>query len=205
MVLMSQSSPRRQLLTLTWWLHPLPQLLAPPTRPHPLRYEKLIVQFVHGSAVYVCVCVCVCVCAGLEPEVEEVDHISQVCAVHERNSAGTSLRLVGPSHSELTTPPTVTPTTQGSVSRWWHYWTRLLQNTPLLTSFQTKKSDKVSLPTPLSLSLSLSAYPNMCDSGLKRFSNWPTYPQLYVNGELVGGLDILKVYMTHTHTHGGRG
>lgn len=28
--------------------------------------------------------------------------------------------------------------------------------------------------------------------GLKTFSNWPTYPQVYVNGELVGGLDILK-------------
>nr|XP_033798295.1 glutaredoxin-3 [Geotrypetes seraphini] len=28
--------------------------------------------------------------------------------------------------------------------------------------------------------------------GLKTFSNWPTYPQLYVAGELVGGLDIVK-------------
>jgi glutaredoxin-related protein len=28
--------------------------------------------------------------------------------------------------------------------------------------------------------------------GLKQFSNWPTFPQLYVNGSLVGGLDILK-------------
>jgi len=28
--------------------------------------------------------------------------------------------------------------------------------------------------------------------GLKTFSNWPTYPQLYVDGELIGGLDILK-------------
>eukprot|EP01035_Chromulina_nebulosa_P021498 gene21498-27842_t len=28
--------------------------------------------------------------------------------------------------------------------------------------------------------------------GLKIFSDWPTYPQLYVNGELVGGLDIIK-------------
>lgn len=28
--------------------------------------------------------------------------------------------------------------------------------------------------------------------GLKKFSNWPTYPQLYVKGELVGGLDIIK-------------
>lgn len=26
---------------------------------------------------------------------------------------------------------------------------------------------------------------------LKRFSNWPTYPQLYVNGELIGGCDIV--------------
>ncbi len=29
--------------------------------------------------------------------------------------------------------------------------------------------------------------------GLKKFSNWPTYPQLYVNGELIGGVDIVKV------------
>jgi monothiol glutaredoxin len=26
---------------------------------------------------------------------------------------------------------------------------------------------------------------------LKKFSNWPTYPQLYVNGELLGGCDIV--------------
>ena len=24
----------------------------------------------------------------------------------------------------------------------------------------------------------------------KTYSNWPTFPQLYVNGELVGGCDI---------------
>ncbi|MCJ1266709.1 monothiol glutaredoxin grx4 [Lobaria immixta] len=28
--------------------------------------------------------------------------------------------------------------------------------------------------------------------GLKIFSTWPTFPQLYKNGELVGGLDIVK-------------
>ena len=28
--------------------------------------------------------------------------------------------------------------------------------------------------------------------GLKTYSNWPTYPQVYVDGELIGGLDILK-------------
>lgn len=26
--------------------------------------------------------------------------------------------------------------------------------------------------------------------GLKQYSNWPTYPQLYIGGELVGGSDI---------------
>jgi monothiol glutaredoxin len=26
--------------------------------------------------------------------------------------------------------------------------------------------------------------------GLKAYSNWPTFPQLYLNGELVGGCDI---------------
>jgi len=32
---------------------------------------------------------------------------------------------------------------------------------------------------------------------LKVYSNWPTYPQLYVNGELVGGCDIvLEMYHT---------
>lgn len=28
--------------------------------------------------------------------------------------------------------------------------------------------------------------------GLKAYSDWPTYPQVYVNGELMGGLDIIK-------------
>ena len=28
--------------------------------------------------------------------------------------------------------------------------------------------------------------------GLKDFSNGPTYPQLYVKGELLGGVDIMK-------------
>lgn len=27
--------------------------------------------------------------------------------------------------------------------------------------------------------------------GIKEYSNWPTIPQVYVNGELVGGSDIL--------------
>jgi monothiol glutaredoxin len=28
--------------------------------------------------------------------------------------------------------------------------------------------------------------------GLKRYSNWPTYPQLYIDGELIGGSDIAE-------------
>ncbi|ACP53861.1 Glutaredoxin-like protein grla [Rickettsia africae ESF-5] len=27
---------------------------------------------------------------------------------------------------------------------------------------------------------------------LKKFSDWPTFPQLYINGELVGGCDIAR-------------
>ncbi|KAG9234583.1 thioredoxin-like protein [Amylocarpus encephaloides] len=33
--------------------------------------------------------------------------------------------------------------------------------------------------------------------GLKEFSDWPTFPQLYVDGELVGGLDIVKEEMSN--------
>lgn len=28
--------------------------------------------------------------------------------------------------------------------------------------------------------------------GLKKLNNWPTFPQLIIGGELVGGLDILR-------------
>jgi monothiol glutaredoxin len=33
--------------------------------------------------------------------------------------------------------------------------------------------------------------------GLKTYSNWPTFPQLYVKGELIGGSDIV-VEMFHS-------
>lgn len=32
--------------------------------------------------------------------------------------------------------------------------------------------------------------------GMKEFSNWPTFPQLYVRGEFVGGCDIVKAMHT---------
>jgi monothiol glutaredoxin len=28
--------------------------------------------------------------------------------------------------------------------------------------------------------------------GIKRYSNWPTIPQVYVNGEFIGGCDIIR-------------
>lgn len=34
--------------------------------------------------------------------------------------------------------------------------------------------------------------------GLKEYSNWPTFPQLYANGKLVGGCDIV----TSLHENG---
>lgn len=41
------------------------------------------------------------------------------------------------------------------------------------------------------------AFVNILDNqelreGLKVYSNWPTFPQLYINGELVGGCDIVN-------------
>jgi monothiol glutaredoxin len=35
--------------------------------------------------------------------------------------------------------------------------------------------------------------------GLKEYSNWPTYPQLYIDGKFVGGCDIV----TELHQSGG--
>jgi monothiol glutaredoxin len=29
-------------------------------------------------------------------------------------------------------------------------------------------------------------------NGIKEFANWPTIPQLYVDGEFVGGCDIMR-------------
>lgn len=33
---------------------------------------------------------------------------------------------------------------------------------------------------------------NELREGLKAYSNWPTFPQLYVDGKLVGGCDIVR-------------
>lgn len=33
--------------------------------------------------------------------------------------------------------------------------------------------------------------------GVKQFSNWPTYPQLYVKGQLIGGNDIVTEMMNN--------
>ena len=34
--------------------------------------------------------------------------------------------------------------------------------------------------------------------GLKSYSDWPTYPQLYLDGELLGGLDVVREEMKST-------
>ena len=33
---------------------------------------------------------------------------------------------------------------------------------------------------------------NEVREGLKKYSKWPTYPQLYVRGKLLGGIDICQ-------------
>ncbi len=37
--------------------------------------------------------------------------------------------------------------------------------------------------------------------GIKEFSNWPTIPQLYVNGEFMGGCDIVQELFTSGELH----
>jgi monothiol glutaredoxin len=37
--------------------------------------------------------------------------------------------------------------------------------------------------------------------GIKKFSDWPTIPQLYVNGEFVGGCDIVTSMFTSGELH----
>jgi len=39
-------------------------------------------------------------------------------------------------------------------------------------------------------SVNVLEYPNIRE-GVKKFSEWPTIPQLYVNGEFIGGCDII--------------
>jgi monothiol glutaredoxin len=33
---------------------------------------------------------------------------------------------------------------------------------------------------------------NLIREELKKYSDWPTYPQLYIDSEFIGGADILK-------------
>lgn len=44
--------------------------------------------------------------------------------------------------------------------------------------------------------IAFGAYDVLCDDkvrqGLKTYANWPTYPQLYVHGELLGGADVVE-------------
>jgi monothiol glutaredoxin len=34
-------------------------------------------------------------------------------------------------------------------------------------------------------------------SGLKEYSSWPTFPQVYINGKLIGGCDIVRDMYTN--------
>ena len=38
--------------------------------------------------------------------------------------------------------------------------------------------------------------------GIKVFGNWPTIPQLYIDGELVGGCDIVTAMFNNSELHG---
>jgi len=42
---------------------------------------------------------------------------------------------------------------------------------------------------------------NEMRQGIKNFSDWPTIPQLYVNGEFIGGCDIIKEMFEKEELH----
>ncbi len=48
-------------------------------------------------------------------------------------------------------------------------------------------------PPKINFSINLILNFHQVRQGLKTYSNWPTYPQVYVKGELIGGLDIITV------------
>ena len=51
------------------------------------------------------------------------------------------------------------------------------------------RSDKVYLSRE---ALAATFTKNIIASGLKKLNDWPTFPQLIVKGEFVGGLDIVQ-------------
>ena len=60
-----------------------------------------------------------------------------------------------------------------------------------MTSSPTSRSGKVGGPRRFSAVDEL-IFKKKLLIGLKKLNDWPTYPQLIVKGELVGGLDIVK-------------
>ena len=64
-------------------------------------------------------------------------------------------------------------------------------------SDETVREGRIRLPKALQcIFVSSLLYCHFCSNyfhhiGLKIYSDWPTYPQLYVKGELVGGVDIV--------------
>lgn len=37
----------------------------------------------------------------------------------------------------------------------------------------------------------------ICDTGMKKVNQWQTFPQLFVNGEFVGGTDIVEALISN--------
>ena len=53
---------------------------------------------------------------------------------------------------------------------------------------ETRRSDKV---MQRALVFSILWLTHLMMTGLKKMNDWPTYPQFIVNGEFVGGLDVV--------------
>ncbi len=56
--------------------------------------------------------------------------------------------------------------------------------------FSAKTTSALDMLIPEYVTINVLDYPQVRE-GIKEFSNWPTIPQLYVSGELIGGSDIV--------------
>ena len=73
---------------------------------------------------------------------------------------------------------------------------RLVHYSVLIVMICPSLSVLASLVSPMFVQVKFGSFDILSDNavreGLKKLSNWPTYPQLYADGKLVGGLDVIK-------------
>ncbi len=143
--------------------------------------------------------------------IERIDggeDVARVTQCYSRLASATSTLSAPP--SSTITPPTTTTTTQQpeekeEVQTLNNRLQSLITSSPIMLFLKgTPNAPKCGFSRQAIEMLTASnltfGYFNILEDdtvrqGLKSYSDWPTYPQFYVKGELVGGLDIMKELM----------